>query len=99
MRTTLVALTAGSLLSGLLLAAPQAAAAPPEVLAAPDIPVANVQAHMNQLQTIANDNGGNRAHGRPGYRASIDYIQGRLNAAGYTTALVPFTSNGATAGT
>jgi aminopeptidase S len=96
MRSTLAALTAGILLSGLLVAASPAVAAPPEVLAAPDIAVANVQAHMNQLQTIANNNGGNRAHGRTGYRASIDYVQGRLNAAGFTTALVPFTSNGAT---
>jgi aminopeptidase S len=77
-------------------AASPAVAAPPEVLAAPDIPVANVQSHMNRLPTIANNNGGNRAYGRPGYRASIDYIQGRLNTAGFTTTLVPFTSNGAT---
>ncbi|HEX6361256.1 M28 family peptidase [Actinophytocola sp.] len=77
-------------------AVPQASAAPPGVLAAPDIPVANVQAHLNQFQTIANNNGGNRAHGRTGYRASIDYVQGRLNAAGYTTTLQAFTSGGAT---
>jgi aminopeptidase S len=100
MRTTFTALATGTLLSGLLLAVPQAVAAPPAtapaVLAAPDIAVANVQAHLAQLQTIANNNGGNRAHGRPGYRASIDYIQPLLNAAGYTTTLVPFTSNGLT---
>jgi aminopeptidase S len=77
-------------------AAPVASAAPPAVLAAPDIPVANVQAHLTQLQTIATNNGGNRAHGRTGYRASVDYIQGRLNAAGYTTSLQSFTSGGAT---
>jgi aminopeptidase S len=77
-------------------AVPSAAAAPPVVLAAPDIPVADVQAHLNQLQSIANDNGGNRAHGRTGYRASIDYVQGQLNAAGYTTSLQSFTSGGAT---
>ncbi|HYQ63800.1 M28 family metallopeptidase [Actinophytocola sp.] len=77
-------------------AAPAAAAAPPRVLAAPDIPVANVQAHLNQLQAIATNNGGNRAHGRTGYRASIDYVQGQLNAAGYTTSLQSFTSGSAT---
>ncbi|MGB3440085.1 MAG: M28 family metallopeptidase [Actinophytocola sp.] len=92
MRTFLVSLTAGALVA---FAAP-AAAAPPSVLAAPDIPVANVQAHLNQFQSIATSNGGNRAHGRPGYRASIDYVQGRLNAAGYTTSLQSFTSGGAT---
>jgi len=92
-RLVLSALTAGALVA---LTAPAAAAAPPEVLAAPDIPVANVQAHLNQLQTIANNNGGNRAHGRTGYRASIDYLQGRLDAAGYTTSLQAFTSGGLT---
>jgi aminopeptidase S len=93
MRTFLVSLTAAALVA---VAAPAAAAAPPEVLAAPDIPVANVQAHLNQLQTIATNNDGNRAHGRTGYRASIDYVQGLLNGAGYTTSLQAFTSGGAT---
>ncbi|HEV2784255.1 MAG TPA: M28 family peptidase [Actinophytocola sp.] len=96
MRATLASLGAATLLTGALLIAPTATAAPPATLAAPDIPIANVQAHLNQLQTIANNNGGNRAHGRPGYRASLDYIQGRLNAAGYTTSVQSFTSNGAT---
>ncbi len=93
MRTLLASLTAGALVA---LSAPATAAAPASVLAAPDIPVANVQAHLNQLQTIATNNGGNRAHGRPGYRASIDYLQARLNAAGYTTSLQAFTSGGLT---
>jgi aminopeptidase S len=91
MRTFLVSLAASALVA---VAAP--ATAPAEVLAAPDIPVASVQAHLNQLQTIATNNGGNRAHGRTGYRASIDYVQGLLNGAGYTTSLQPFTSGGAT---
>lgn len=94
-RLTIITLAAGTLLAGALLA-PPATAAPPAVLAAPDIPVANVQAHLNQLQTIANSNGGNRAHGRTGFRASIDFVQGRLNAAGFTTSVQQFTSNGAT---
>ncbi|CAM5627521.1 hypothetical protein SANTM175S_06296 [Streptomyces antimycoticus] len=56
-------------------------------LAAPDISVANVKAHLTQLQSIATANGGNRAHGRPGYKASrsSSYIKGKLDAAGYTT--------------
>ncbi len=95
-RITLVTLAAGTLLAGTVLAAPPTLAAPAQTLAAPDIPVGDVQVHTNQLQTIANNNGGNRAHGRPGFRASIDYVQGRLNAAGYTTQVQPFTSNGAT---
>lgn len=93
MRRLLVSLAAVALAA---VAAPAASAAPPAVLAAPDIPVANVQAHLNQLQTIATNNGGNRAHGRAGYRASVDFLRARLDAAGYTTSLHQFTSGGAT---
>ncbi|HEX2314422.1 MAG TPA: M28 family metallopeptidase [Thermomonospora sp.] len=75
---------------------PATAAPAPAVAAAPDIPIANVKAHLTQLQTIANNNGGNRAHGTPGYRASADYIKARLDAAGYQTTLQSFTYNGAT---
>ncbi|MEV4611021.1 M28 family metallopeptidase [Kitasatospora sp. NPDC049258] len=65
-------------------------------LAAPDIPVANVKAHLAQLQSIATANGGNRAHGRAGYKASADYVKGKLDAAGFTTVLQSYTYNGAT---
>ncbi|MGW4891878.1 M28 family metallopeptidase [Kitasatospora sp. NPDC004240] len=70
--------------------------APAAVVAAPDIPVANVKAHLAQLQSIATANGGNRAHGRAGFKASIDYVKGKLDAAGYTTTLQTFSYNGAT---
>ncbi|MEU7282868.1 M28 family peptidase [Streptomyces sp. NPDC045431] len=73
-------------------APPTAAAA----AAAPDIPVANVKAHLAQFQSIATANGGNRAHGRPGYKASIDYVKGKLDAAGFTTTVQQFTYNGTT---
>ncbi|MET9701134.1 M28 family metallopeptidase [Streptomyces sp. NPDC006529] len=79
--------------------APAALASPTAVTAAPtppDIPVANVKAHLAQLQSIATANGGNRAHGRAGYKASIDYVKAKLDAAGYTTTLQTFTSSGAT---
>jgi aminopeptidase S len=65
-------------------------------LAAPDIPVADVRAHLAELSRIADENGGNRAHGEPGYRAGLDYLKGRLDAAGYATALQAFTVGGAT---
>ncbi|QNE78269.1 M28 family peptidase [Streptomyces finlayi] len=68
----------------------------PQAAAAPDIPLANVKAHLTQLQSIATANGGNRAHGRAGYKASIDYVKAKLDAAGYTTSLQQFTSGGAT---
>jgi aminopeptidase S len=70
--------------------------APAPALAAPDIPVANVKAHLTQLQSIATANGGNRAHGRPGYKASVDYVKGKLDAAGFTTTLQQFTAGGTT---
>ncbi|MEU9184021.1 M28 family metallopeptidase [Streptomyces sp. NPDC048484] len=68
-------------------------AAPARVAAAPDIPVANVKAHLAQLQSIATANGGNRAHGRTGYKASLDYVKAKLDAAGFTTTIQQFTSS------
>lgn len=75
-----------------------ASAAPAKILlaAAPNISVTSVKAHLSQLQSIATANGGNRAHGRPGYLASVNYVKGQLDAAGYTTAVQSFTYNGAT---
>ena len=73
-----------------------AAPAPPSVLVAPDISLAAVKADLTQLQSIATANGGNRAHGRPGYLASVNWIKGRLDAAGYTTVVQSFTTSGAT---
>ncbi|MFF3555796.1 M28 family metallopeptidase [Streptomyces tsukubensis] len=96
-------------LAGLLAAASPAATAPAATaapttptttaaaaLAPPDIPLANVKGHLTQFQSIAAANGGNRAHGRPGYRASLDYVKAKLDAAGYTTTIQQFTSGGAT---
>lgn len=85
-----VSLLAGGSIAG---AAP---AGQPAVAAAPDIPVANVKAHLTQLQSIATANGGNRAHGRTGYKASLDYVKAKLDAAGFTTAVQQFTSSGRT---
>ncbi|MBG0850438.1 M28 family peptidase [Streptomyces spinoverrucosus] len=88
-----------------LLAAPPASSATPDriqaatgvgTLAAPDIPISNVKAHLAQFQSIAGANGGNRAHGRPGYRASLDYVKAKLDAAGFTTTVQQFTSSGST---
>ncbi|GLZ41069.1 M28 family metallopeptidase [Actinokineospora sp. NBRC 105648] len=95
----LLPVVAGLALVGAVLAVPVATAAPAPagtIAAAPDIPVANVQAHLNQLQTIATNNGGNRAHGKPGYKASIDYVKAKLDAAGWVTSVKTFTQSGAT---
>ncbi|AJT62212.1 M28 family metallopeptidase [Streptomyces chattanoogensis] len=63
---------------------------------APDVDVKAVQAHLGQLQSIADANGGNRAHGQPGYKASIDYVKGKLDKAGFTTQVQEFDNNGST---
>ncbi|MGC5565676.1 M28 family metallopeptidase [Streptomyces sp. FR-108] len=83
-------------IAALLTTSAIADAAPARVAAAPDIPVANVKAHLTQLQSIATANGGNRAHGRAGYKASLDYVKAKLDAAGFTTAIQQFTSSGST---
>ncbi|MBB5079824.1 M28 family peptidase [Nonomuraea endophytica] len=70
--------------------APLAGATSAQAVAPPNIPVANVTAHLSQLQSIASANGGNRASGRPGYNASVNYIKGKLDAAGYTTRIQTF---------
>ncbi|WP_425247737.1 M28 family metallopeptidase [Streptomyces sp. NEAU-NA10] len=67
---------------------------PVAIAAAPDIPVANVKAHLTELQSIATANGGNRAHGRAGYKASLDYVKAKLDAAGFTTTIQQFTASG-----
>jgi aminopeptidase S len=87
---------AATLVAALFAVPVQAAPAGAAALAAPDISVTNVKAHLNQLQSIATANGGNRAHGRPGYLASVTYVKGLLDAAGFTTQQQSFTYNGAT---
>ncbi|PPS87975.1 M28 family metallopeptidase [Streptomyces sp. MH60] len=76
--------------------APAHPAASATVAAAPDIPIANVKAHLSQLQSIATANGGNRAHGRAGYQASLNYVKAKLDAAGFTTRVQQFTASGRT---
>ncbi|MFI0821396.1 M28 family metallopeptidase [Streptomyces sp. NPDC021098] len=103
-RRAATAVAAGAAIAALVSAVPAtsaAAAAPPPppaaaALAVPDVPLANVKAHLTKLQSIATANGGNRAHGRPGYKASLDYIKGALDAAGFTTTVQQFTSSGST---
>ncbi|MER7913292.1 MULTISPECIES: M28 family metallopeptidase [unclassified Streptomyces] len=96
-RVTAVAALAALALGGLT--GTSATARPAEaagVAAAPDISLAAVKQHLTDLQSIATANGGNRAHGRTGYKASIDFVKAKLDAAGYTTSLQTFTTSGAT---
>ncbi|WBC15347.1 M28 family peptidase [Micromonospora sp. WMMA1998] len=75
-------------LAGTASAAPAPAPAPAPAtaaaLAAPDVSLANVQAHLTQFNSIASSNGGNRRAGSAGYAASVSYVKGKLQAAGYT---------------
>ena len=96
----LLAVATGILVATAPVGAPSATADPASTagvttLAAPDISLTNVKAHLSQLQSIATANGGNRAHGRAGYLASANYVKGQLDAAGYTTTLQQFTYGGA----
>ncbi|MDX8028749.1 M28 family peptidase [Lentzea sp. BCCO 10_0856] len=45
--------------------------------------------HLDAFQSIANANG-DRAAGRPGYQASVNYVVSRLNAAGYSPSVQAF---------
>ncbi|MDK3258706.1 M28 family metallopeptidase [Blastococcus capsensis] len=47
------------------------------------VTVDGVTEHLEALQAVADANGGTRASGTPGYDASADYVQQRLEAAGY----------------
>jgi aminopeptidase S len=46
--------------------------------------------HLQELQRIADQNGGNRAAGTPGYEASVEYVSGVLRAAGFTVSTPTF---------
>ncbi|WP_323102443.1 M28 family metallopeptidase [Intrasporangium sp. YIM S08009] len=64
--------------------------------AGPDISVTATKAHLDQLQSIATANGGNRSTGKPGYKASVDYVKARLDAAGYATTVQTFSTSSGT---
>src|SRR5689334_2927496 len=75
---------------------PAVATGTPVVAESPDISVTNTKAHLDQLQSIATSNGGNRYTGRPGYKASADYVKAKLDAAGFTTTLQSFSTSAGT---
>lgn len=81
--------------AGTATAAP--ARSPAALAAAPDISLANTRAHIQQFQTIATANGGNRRSNTAGYTASQNYVFNRLSAAGFTVVRQNCTS-GCTAG-
>lgn len=95
-RRAVIAAATGTALAATLLTVAGAQAGERETAAAPDIPVANVQQHLKELSAVAEDNGGNRAHGEPGYKASVDYVKSKLDAAGFETSVQEFDEDGGT---
>jgi aminopeptidase Y len=58
-----------------------------------DILTARLQRNLQDLNDIADSNGGNRAFGLPGYQASVDYVLGRFRRPEFqklTTWVQPF---------
>jgi len=55
------------------------------------VTVGGILAHERALQRIANQNGGIRASGTPGFAASASYVKKTMKAAGYTVKEQPFT--------
>jgi Zn-dependent M28 family amino/carboxypeptidase len=55
------------------------------------VTVSGILGHERALQRIANNNGGTRASGTPGYAASAAYVKSTLRAAGYQVREQQFT--------
>jgi Zn-dependent M28 family amino/carboxypeptidase len=55
------------------------------------VDVGGIMTHQRVFQRIANQNGGTRASGTPGYDASANYVARTLRAAGYTVRKQEFT--------
>lgn len=53
--------------------------------------LAGMYEHLAAFQGFSDANGGNRVAGGPGYQASADYVEQRLEAAGYEVSRFPFT--------
>jgi aminopeptidase S len=57
---------------------------------APAVSGAGATQHLQALQRIADENGGNRASPSPGYEASVDYVAKVLRGAGYQVSTPTF---------
>jgi Zn-dependent M28 family amino/carboxypeptidase len=57
------------------------------------VTVEGVREHQAAFQAIADENGGIRTSGTPGYDASVDYVVERMEAAGYDVTVQPFQFN------
>ena len=54
------------------------------------VTVSGILQHERAFQRIANENGGTRSSGTPGYQASVDYVVQRLRAANYNVSTQQF---------
>ena len=54
------------------------------------VTVSGMQEHLAAFQQIADENGGSRVSGFPAFNESVDYVEGRLTAAGYDVTVQPF---------
>ena len=88
-----------ALLAGLLALGPAACGGEPpppspEPGLSPDlreaVTVDGILSHAERFQAIADEHGGNRAAGTPGYDASADYVAERLREAGYEVEVQSF---------
>jgi Zn-dependent M28 family amino/carboxypeptidase len=76
---------------GTLLVSPATAAPDVDTTALQDaVTVDGIREHQQELQEIADANGGTRASGTPGYDASVDYVVDTLEAAGYQPVVQEF---------
>jgi aminopeptidase S len=55
---------------------------------------ASAMKHMQALQKIADEHGGNRATGTPGYEASVKYVVGVLRGAGFKVSTPTYEASG-----
>jgi aminopeptidase S len=58
-----------------------------------DVSVDGAWEHLQALQRIADENGGNRAAGTAGYEASVEYVTGVLSAAGFDVSTPTFAAS------
>ncbi len=75
-------------------AAPPSAASSVSVSESPGtaVTIEGIHEHLEVLQHIADENGGTRAAGDPGYEASVDYVSEVLEEAGYEVTIDSFTA-------
>ena len=91
-RAAFAAVTTAIVLSTLV--APAGASVPTDTTELREAVTADaIMDHLAELQKIADNNGGSRASGTPGYDASVDYIEDLLVAAGYEVTRQDFLFN------